>query len=84
MTVARLPGRVAGGSTDPWSLSSGQGTRGLLSGRVGQCANPGEGGGDFQLPAAAAAYQAGSGVQYPVAQGLGLGPAQAAVEGDQP
>ena len=42
---------------------------------------PGPGGGDFEVSAAPAAGQPGCGVQDPVAQGLGLGFGEVAVEG---
>ena len=45
---------------------------------------PGPARGDLQPASPAAAGQPGGGVQHPVAQGLGLGVGQVAVEGDQP
>src|SRR6266487_663261 len=44
---------------------------------------PGPGGGDFEAAPTAAGRQAGGGVQDAVAQGLGLGPGQGAVERQQ-
>ena len=45
---------------------------------------PGPGGGDLEAAAPGAAGEACGGVQDAVAQGLGLGPGQRAVEGQQP
>src|ERR1700689_1136266 len=93
MTMARLAGRVAGGSTGPWFLSCRWDRdrgwlRGLREGpdpvsRGDDRAGPGPGAGDLEEPAAAAADEAGSGVEDAVAQGLGLGPGKRAVEGGQ-
>src|SRR5258706_14331432 len=91
MSVARLAGRVAGGSTGPvvsflpcgwyscWSAGLGQGGDPCPGGyqRVG----PGPCGGDFEVPAAATADQARGSVGQPVAQGLRLGDREDAVPG---
>src|ERR1700722_11496456 len=95
MTVARLSGRVAGGSTGPpgFPFSLG-GTCSCCSGRVRDALDalpggddllrPGPGRGDFQGSAASAADEAGDGEQSGVARGLRLGPGEVADEGDEP
>ena len=94
MTGARLSGRVAGGSTGPrfppwssewlccWSGGLGQGADAVPGGDDRGC--PGPGGGDLEVAPAAAAGQAAGGVQDAVAQGLGFGFGEVAVEGEQP
>ena len=93
MTVARLSGRVAGGSTGPW-VSFLARRDGFCAGQVGcgmawtRCqavviSRPGPGGGDFQGSAAPAADEAGGGVQDAVAQGLRLRFCEVAVQGQQ-
>src|SRR5580692_10688094 len=93
MTVARLSGRVAGGSTAP-------GVSFLLGGTGLRCSGgvrdgldalpggddflcPGPGGGDFQGSAASAADEPGAGVQDAVAQRLRLCPGEVAVQGQE-
>lgn len=88
--TARLSGRVAG---VPPALDARSLIAGTASGRSGWLRQgsdlvpglldpgcPGPGGLDFELPPAAAASQAGSNVQYSVAQGLGLGAGRAAIQ----
>src|SRR5215471_9477532 len=90
--MARLAGRVPGVSTGPGvPLVAGAGS--CWSAGVWQCADtllgpgdrlgPGPGGGEFPAAAASAAGQAGGGVQDTVAQRLGLGFGQVAVEGEE-
>ena len=93
MTVARLSGRAAGGSTGPgfafllaetclaWSEGVRDGVDALPGG--GDLAGPGPGGGDLEGPAASAADQAGGCVQEAVAQRLRLRFRQVAVQGQQ-
>src|ERR1022692_5220535 len=93
MTVARLAGRVAGGSTGPWVLLPGSLGRLRWSGslrervdtlpRGGDRPGPRPGGLDFQAPFPSAVYQPGGGVQDPVAERSGLGFGEVAVEGEQ-
>src|SRR5689334_5363669 len=94
MTVARLAGRAAGGSTGqgfPFVIA---GTVCCWSGGLWQGADPVPGGGDVggprpdgldaQAALPAAAGESGGGVPDAVAQGLGLDPGQVAVQGEQP
>src|SRR5216683_6422675 len=93
MSVARLAGRCPGVSTVPDAPFRAQGWYSCWSGGVGQRGDPcpggyegvrpGPGRGDLEVPAAAAAGQAGGGVEQSVAQGPGLGAGQVAVQGDQ-
>jgi hypothetical protein len=95
MTGARLAGRAAGGSTGPAGFGSFRGRKGglpLVRG-LGQGGDlvpggcdrrcPGPSGGDLEPPAATAARQPAGGVPDAVAQGLGLGLGERAVEGEQ-
>src|SRR5579863_9041255 len=93
MTVARLAGGGAGVPRARWFLwcrwaGDGCGLGGLrqgadpVPGGDDRCC-PGPGGGDLEEPAASAADEAGGGVEDSVAQGLGLGPGQLAVQGGQ-
>src|ERR1700693_6025575 len=93
MTVARLSGRLAGGSTGPgvpsllartvssWSDGVRDDLDALPGG--GDRLRPGPRRGNFDGSAASAADEAGGGVQYAVAQGLRLGPGQVAVQGQE-
>src|SRR3974390_283220 len=93
MTTARLSGRMAGGSTGPGSASLLAGMAWRWSGglrqrvdtlpRGGDRIGPRPGRLDFQAAAPPAADQPGGGVQYPVAQGLGLGFGQVTIQGQQ-
>ena len=78
-------GRMAGGPTGPWlsPFSLVAGTDSCWSGSLREHVDalprgadrlgPGPAGLDFQAPCPAAAHQPGRGVQYQVAQRLGLG-----------
>ena len=93
MTVARLSGRLAGGSTGPggpflvaglcfgWSDGMRHRVDALPGG--GDLFGPGPGRGDLEGSAAAAADEAGGGVQEAVAQGLRLRFREIAVEGGE-
>src|SRR5215470_2918031 len=93
MTVARLAGRVPGFPQAPGFLPQVAGTGPCWSADVRQRADPLPGAGDrfgpgpvrgeFPAAPAPAADQAGGGVQDPVAQRLGLGPGEVAVESEE-
>jgi hypothetical protein len=93
MTVSRLAGRAAGGSTGPRFVSDrwdglvlvrglGEDADPVPGGHDHRC--PGPGGGDFEAEPAATARQAGGGVQDAVAQRFRLGAGEVAVQGEQP
>src|SRR6516162_4746729 len=93
MTAARLAGRAAGVPRAPgspsWIAGTGSCWSGGLRERVdalpggGDRVRPGPGSLDFQAAAPSAADQAGGSMQDAVAQCLGLGAGQVAVQGQQ-
>jgi hypothetical protein len=93
MTVARLSGRVSGGSTRPWVSFLARRPVSCWSGGVrdgldvlpggGDLLCPGPGRGDFEASAAPAADEAGGGVQDAIAQRLRLCSCEVAVQGQE-